>query len=137
MPRKRKQTFGFQGGVSVKTPMGLAVQANAKANYALSQLNTEKKVKDGAISVSPPITGSIQLLNGLAQGITNTTRIGDSVRFTNLALRIRMDGHATTDSIVRLMLVRDKAPNGGLPSMASLLNTVDVKSFRNLDWIKR
>ena len=136
-PRRRyKKQYGMSVGGSIKG-YGLAISANAKANYALSQLNTEEKVIDVSGSAGGAPGGSMSLLNGLVQGTSNTTRIGDSVRFKNISMRVAYQGHSTEDIWYRYMIVRDRAPNGSTASVTNVLSSASVQSHRNLDYTKR
>lgn len=140
MPRqnyKRRDTkLGFQGGFKA-SGYGLALQANSKANFALSQLNAEKKQKDTSGSVVTSATGSITLLNGLVQGNTVSTRVGNSVRFKNLAIRAAV-ANATAETIwLRYLIVRSEQPNGVAPTITQILQSANVQSFRNLNNVKR
>lgn len=139
--RKRKEKFNIQGGATIKTPMGLAISANAKANYALSQLNAEVKYKQFAFNPTSTLAGSIFLLNALNQGTgSHNERIGQSVRFKSIDLRILVDNHLTADLPVRYLLVRDRSPNGVMASIGDILDTSlvnPVRTFRNLDYTKR
>lgn len=141
MVRKRTMRAGGSVGFKVRTPMGLAVQANAKANYALSQLNAEVKYKQFAFSAVSTSTGSITLINALMQGTSSeNNRIGQSVRFKSIDLRMLVDNHATADLPVRYMLVRDRSPNGAMPTISNILDLTlsdPVRCFRNLDYTKR
>ena len=106
-PRRRDVKFGASGSFQNKL-----FKVEAKANYALSQLNTEEKVIDVTGSAGGAPGGSMSLLNGLTQGISNTTRVGDSVRFKNISMRVAYQGHASEDIWYRYMIVRDRAPTG-------------------------
>ena len=79
----------------------------------------------------------MSLLNGLVQGTSNTTRIGDSVRFKNISMRVAYQGHSTEDIWYRYMIVRDRAPNGSTASVTNVLSSASVQSHRNLDYTKR
>jgi len=140
-PKSYSRNIGFQGAVDIKTPMGLAIKANAKANYALSQLNAEVKMKELSTGHNITVTPTVNCLNALAQGTSNGTRVGDSVRWTQIQMRARLDGHATVDNIVRLILVRDKQPRGSFPNYTDIYDgtptITNVMQFRNLDNIKR
>lgn len=134
-PRYKKSTRSYQVGVQAKG-YGLAFQANAKANYALSQLNTEKKYID-ASGTANGSTGSVTFLNGLTNGTNSQQRVGQSVRFVNLSLRLAYAGHATEDIWYRYMLVHDKSPHGVSPAITTILNADSINSHRNLDYTSR
>lgn len=134
-PRYTK-TYGGEIGGSFKG-YGLAISANAKANYALSQLNTEKKVIETS-GTPTQVGGTVTLLNALAQGTAVNQRVGQSVRFTSLSLRVAFANTNAETIWMRYLLVRDDAPNGAIATVGQILqNGNSVQSFRNLDYTKR
>lgn len=139
-PKRYSKSYGGSASFSA-SGYGLAIKANAKANYALSQLNSEKKVLEFSGASNITTTPTVLVLNTLAQGTTSTTRIGDSVRWTSIQFRCRLDGHATVDNIVRLILVRDHNPRGVLPAYTDVYqgtpSTTNVMQYRNLKNINR
>ena len=140
LPRKRSAKGGYEAGFSFN-PMTLAISANSKANYALSQLNAEVKYKQFAFYPTAQLAGSLTLLNALNQGTSGeNARVGQSVRFKSIDIRMMIDNNDSTDLPVRYMLVRDRSPNGALPSIGDILDTSlanPVRTFRNLDYTKR
>ena len=131
-PRQKHVRFG----ASVRASNAKLGAIDAKVNYALSQLNTESKVKEFAFSPANTSAGSVTNLVSLQQGTSDTTRIGNSVRWKNLNFKMTMDNHATADLGLRLMIVRDHAPQGAAASVADIVNSTPAgafKAFRNLD----
>lgn len=137
---RTNHSASFEAGANINLKKQI-YQVNAKANYALSQLNAEKKVKESTISTTVTTTPVITAINGLVQGTTVSTRVGDTVRWTGIQFRARLDGHATVDNLVRLVLIRDHTPKGvgftyqevfeGSPSATNIMQ------YRNLDNYKR
>ncbi len=82
-------------------------------NLARRMFNTENKYLDTVGSMSISTTASLVLLNGMAQGNTASTRLGDTVKFnfiqTNITVTINA---AATASVLRIFLVRDEQSNG-------------------------
>jgi len=141
MPAKRYQkNYGGSASFEAKG-YGLAVKANAKANYALSQLNTEKKYKDFTFSPTTTNATSITVLNSLSRGLeAENDRVGDSVRWTSLGFKMTMDNHATGDVGLRLLIVRDKSPNGSVATIDQIIDPnggTNFRGFRNLAYTKR
>lgn len=134
-PRYSKR-YGGQAGFSIRTPMGLALSANAKASYALSQLNTELKYVDVAqLAVTSATTG--YLLNPLAQGSSASQRVGNTVRFKSLDIRAAITPNDAQPSWLRVIVLRDDQANGTVPTITDVLESNSITSFRNLDNVKR
>lgn len=73
----------------------------------------------------------------IAQGVTETTRIGRAVTIKSIAIRglIRMNETTTATSsadVVRIVLTLDKQANGVNPSILDLIESADIQSFNNL-----
>lgn len=86
-----------------------------------------------------------QLLNPLAQGTTDSTRLGKEVTYKMIDLRIYL-GIATNafraQSVFRVILVKERPSLGGSLSLNSLLGTntpqsISVYNFDNRDWKSR
>ena len=137
MPPRRKDV---RFGASVRASNPSLGKIDAKVNYALSQLNTESKVKEFAFNPANTSAGSVTTLVSLQQGTSDTTRVGNTVRWKNLGFKMTMDNHATSDLGVRLMIVRDRNPQGAVATVSQIVNSVPAgayKGFRNLDYTQR
>ncbi len=110
------------------------------AKKALSLVNVEFKqhnsvLTSGTISDG---TGFIQQLTNIAQGDTNLTRDGSSIKIVSIYLKgfVQINS-AATQSIVRLMIVLDKQTNQAIYTTADLLHDVtegdSLVSALNLD----
>lgn len=118
----------------------MGASLNAKVNYALSQLNTEKKVHQFQVSsTATTAVPYIITINSLSQGTDNINRIGDSVRWSSIHLKYSLDNHATTDLRVRVLLVRDHSPGGVQAASTDILEGpgLGVTDFRNLTYTNR
>jgi len=121
-------------------------KGNAKLALRVKRLESltgkpEFKVIDSVGSTTVSTTGTLTLLNGLAEGDSATTRDGRQVLFKSIQLFLRgtMNGSATNTTI-RSIIFMDKQPNETAPTMASLLATTvagGVDAYRNLDNRKR
>ncbi len=81
-------------------------------------------------------TGTVySVLSGIAQDSTPTGRIGTKAYLWNLHLNFIMDKDDDSGSceIVRVMLVVDQQARGATPTIAEMLESVDVMSHRNLE----
>lgn len=103
--------------------------------YLKSVINVEyKNVDNSATAQSPTTTPIFMLLNGVATGTDSTDRTGDSVKFVSILFRVRMILNINTNqTIIRLMIVRDKQPNTAIFTQADLLaSTTAILSPINL-----
>lgn len=82
-----------------------------------------------------PNTGILSVpLNDPAQGTGGQQRLGQTVAVKSCTYRldIRQAAAGALPSTVRAMLIWDKQPNGALPAVADVLQTVDFTSFLNM-----
>lgn len=79
-------------------------------------------------------TGSIVLLNTIAQGAGIQQRVGKRARMTSLQIRgyAANDTTATTNDCA-MLIVYDKRPTGALPNITDILDTANSRSFNNDD----
>ena len=76
-------------------------------------------------------TAGFLLINGLQQGVTSVTRIGQRVTMKSIHLKIVVTGQQVTtapnlnvfNNVARIMLVYDLQPNGATPLASDLLDT--------------
>lgn len=78
-------------------------------------------------------------LNLIPQGTTDTTRIGRKCTIKRIMMRGIMTNSAAADDgdVVRIIIYHDKQCNGTAATAVMILETADVKAFRNLDNSKR
>lgn len=77
-------------------------------------------------------TGSIQLLNTVAQGTTVNQRVGKKVFLKSLQCHgTAFQNTTATVNDITLLIVYDKRPNGTLPLITDVLNTASSLSFNN------
>lgn len=77
-------------------------------------------------------TGTITLLNTVAQGTTVNQRVGKKIFLKSLQChgQVLSDATAVTNDIA-LIIVYDKRPTGALPAITDVLNTANSSSFNN------
>lgn len=138
--RSRANQIGkyLQYGSTVAT-IGKTVAMTAKL---AGLINIEFKQRYSNIGMSANQTGSLALLNGLAQGTDNDQRIGRSIRMKSVQLLLTNTQNASaTNSLLRYILFIDKQPTGVAPTVAELISTPGGGSayygMRNLDNKKR
>lgn len=77
-------------------------------------------------------TGSITLLNTVAQGAGTSQRVGKKIQLKSLQFHgTSVNGSTATDNDVSFLIVYDKRPVGTLPAITDVLNTVSSHSFNN------
>lgn len=102
-----------------RTPMGLI-----KSTYTIP----EKKYKDSTAYVSSVTeSGQIILLNGLLQGTSTSTRVGQKIKMKSVYLKMLAYGPTAVATptipgvFIRTMIVWDAQPNGATFTLADLL----------------
>lgn len=93
----------------------------------VAAINTEEKYLDNTASVTPNLaTPTITYLTGMAQGTSDITRIGDSVKAQFLQVRFYITPNfiSQNNNLVRIMLIVDKMASAsmsiGTPTAAML-----------------
>lgn len=81
-------------------------------------------------------------LFSIAQGDTPSSRDGRKVTILSTHIRLMLRGSDTNDTIVRVVVFKDKQSNGQIPLPGEVLKTntasvSDVLAFRNLDYSSR
>lgn len=79
-------------------------------------------------------TGDIQLVNGIAQGDTESTRDGRYILPQKLLFNLWLSYNAGTSDInFRVLCVVDTMPTGSTPAITDVLETAEAASHYNLD----
>lgn len=135
-PRRRRRFRGRRRGLTTR-------QA---AFRALSRVDPEKKYHDILVAESPYIGNPhIILMNGIAEGVGNSQRIGDSCKFLSMQWKMVANLNATTPlpAVIKVMFLVDTQSNGNLANenniildtgapITSPLNLNNSKRFRVL-----
>lgn len=96
----------------------------------------EKKVRDVSGIVANLLdTASISHINGVAQNVKNSGRIGQEICWVNFHLKIRM--YPSTTSVTTIItyvveLIWDRQPNGALATITDIYVDKDAMSHKNL-----
>ncbi len=139
--RPRRSTFRRRGRMSTR----------AIAVKALRSTDQEQKFADSSfndVAINDTLTVQTVLhLNNIAQGVTNSTRIGQKIRMTSLYLQLtfeKIPADVSPNGFVRFLIVYDKQTNSALGNFATLLElpgsgnpVVEMLSPNNLDQSKR
>jgi len=87
----------------------------------------ELKYVDASATTPMDDGGTIYLLNGLQQGAGNQMRIGQRITMRSNHLKYYIVGTGTTgQAMSRIMLVLDMQPNGGLASLADIIEDANI-----------
>lgn len=97
-----------------------------------------KTIDSGPIGpTAVPTAGSLTLLNGVAQGVAFTERVGRVMHMTSILLRLFITPDTTTSSqsgdFVRAMIVYDSQSNSAAPAIADILSTASFSAPNNLN----
>lgn len=92
----------------------------------------EKYTGAGSSTAATTLTSIASPFMGIAQGQTNSTRIGDNIEVKKMVFRFRVRSGAssTLPSLVRLIIVKQDYMEGAVTSSADVLQTTtDIQSF--------
>ncbi len=91
---------------------------------------------DVLIATGGSVTASINLI---AQGITESTRIGRKCTITNIGWRYQLgialqqdDADITSGDVARIIMYVDRQANGATAAVTDILEVADFQSFNNL-----
>lgn len=119
-PRQRNYVPGWGGvvGRGIGWASRTFTNRGSTANKALSlarkvadMVNVEYKHFDQVVNaVQPDYNGTLVTLNNMAQGTTDATRIGDSIKVQNVIIRGQVVNNATSNQLnrTRIMLIWDE-----------------------------
>ncbi len=139
--RRRPRRSRFGGRMSTR----------AIAVKALRSTDQEQKFVDTVFNdrvINDTLTAqTFQVLNNMAQGAGNETRIGQKIRMTSVYLQLAFEkliGDVSLNGFVRMMILYDRQTNSALPNWATLFElpgtgnpVVELMSPLNLDQSKR
>jgi len=85
-------------------------------------------------------TGSVTLLNGVAEGTDNINRVGRHILTRTIRVRglIQQNTNSVAaETLCRTLIVYDAQPNGALPSIATILDAANSVANYNVDYFER
>lgn len=139
---KRKAQYKARGGYKQRPPrttvnaiVKRAYQTVASSRYLRSQSSKERGYVDlASTQYAFNTTGSITLLNTVAQGAGVQQRIGKKWKMTSLQFRGLLYNNTTAVlNDIAFMIVYDRRPTGSLPAITDILKTVNATSMNNDD----
>jgi len=109
--------------------------------YGLNEIrkliNIETKILDTSNGANISNTGTVSTISTIVQGLDYNQRVGDSIKMQNIYIAYRWQiGASATKTFVRTILFRDLDNYGTLPTVANVLESVDVlspKKYLNAD----
>ncbi len=127
------------------------MSTRAIAVRALASTDQEQKFFDTALNdlqINNTLTGqTFFVLNNIAQGVTNASRIGQKVKMTSLYWQLafeKLPADTSLNGYIRFMIIYDRQTNSALPNWASVLEltgsgnpVTELMSPNNLDQSKR
>lgn len=127
-PRRyqRKQQGNFAGrlmhlGMKYATPGGVAFKALKLARRVADAVNTEYKYIDSTLSANAfDNAGTMSIQNAIAQGLSDSQRVGDSAKIQNVSWRYYVQ-NVTGKTMARVMLLWD--PQNRVTAVNQILET--------------
>jgi len=126
---KRSQPKGDPTQVAVSKFAGDAYSLGARAIRGLNEIrkliNIETKFGEVGASTTQNATATITQITQLAEGVTNTTRVGQSIRLQTLEFDNFATVHAssTLSTAIRTIVFRDLENTGTAPVATDLLES--------------
>lgn len=115
---------------SIARGVGSVAQLASAIMPIVAAINTEEKYIDASAAVSPILSApTITYLTGTAQGLTDSNRVGDSVkaRFLQCRFYVTPNFINQNNNLVRLMLIVDKSVSSsmaiGTPTAAQIFSS--------------
>lgn len=95
---------------------------------------TERKFLDYTGTADPTTTGSVEVLNAMAQGTSQSTRVGNKIHMTSIQGRLSITNGTvgTVAPVIRYMIIYDTQTNAALPALLDILTPGTVIGFMNL-----
>lgn len=106
--------------------------------YGLNQGSHGRELKDIDTDLSAitnfDTTGSVTLLNGVAQGTDFTQRVGRKFNMKSILLRLSIQpgSTATTNALARWIIVYDKQTNATAPAITDIIVAANESAANNL-----
>jgi len=134
--RNREEVSRYAGDA-----YSLAKRTWSGLNAVRRLINIEEKYSDTSLSQSPDTNGTVACVTQLAQGVTMTTRVGNSVKIQSLECwgRVAVNSAVTTFSLCRVVVLRDMEGQGTAPTCADIFESVGTSAAprQAFDWLNR
>lgn len=136
MPKRKAEGDQSASKMVKKIKADLGMKKSSKINKYIRndrfgvklQMGPEiKNVDTNFLNVQPSSTGAVTLLNGMTQGTTSVTRIGQKIEMTACQIKLAYYNSASIDSVttvgmdlLQVSLVYDKQANGTAPTWSDI-----------------
>lgn len=118
----------------LKATYRTASRALSYVKGAASLINAEIKHVDISVAGSSSTTPGLTYISGIAQGDTNLSRDGNSVKLKGGLVKVTLVRHASaTFSRVRSLIICDTRNQGVIPSAADVYDSSTTNGLINLD----
>jgi len=118
--------------------MNRSIQTRTGSNFVRHHISKKVELKEKNMLMNATAlsrTPLVALINGLATGMTATTRLGVRVELSRLTYRLQFIGqtNGADNQLVRMMIIYDTQPNGTEMTTAEVLNypTDPITSLRD------
>lgn len=131
---KRSRAVFRQTGRRVAPRLGASVPATRRLSVGALELKNLDVATPGGMPAVGATTGTVLLLNGVAQGTTAITRLGRMIKIRKIQFRLRQELQATStlSENFRCLIVYDKQTNAAALTSAQVLESDLVISPINL-----
>lgn len=143
-----KRTFGASNGITkrARTSAYRQVASASRTSRIMSGRYNRRVSVRGAGRVSSETgfvdvasatyaldtTGTVTLLNTVAQGASVSQRVGKKIMLKSLQFRgLMQNGSTAAANDVAVLIVYDRRPNGALPAITDILSSVTPTSMNN------
>lgn len=102
---------------------------------AMESKNVDVQLLAAAVFPPATATGTVTLLNGVAQGTTANQRIGRKLIMKSILMRIGVSKQPSTagEGLMRLLVIYDAQTNAAIPLATDILQINDISSPMNLN----
>lgn len=136
--RRRKFRRRFPRINNFADTAGKVFGLQKQINIMKGMINSEKKYTDVSLGGAVSSTGSIQLINNIAQGDDVANRDGNSILHKYIKAEFSTgQNSAATDTFIRIVVFVDTANQGSTPAITDVLTAATPDSLKNVDNQKR
>ncbi len=122
--RKRTDTTKAEVARFAGDAYDLGRRAIQGVAYLKKLINIETKFYDNTASIAMPVAGTVTHVTTIAQGLTASDRVGQSIKLQAVSLKYTVTKHASaTTTLYRVILARDNDLTTVLPTISKLLST--------------
>lgn len=116
---------GHKAGFVSTNPRQAIPYLLKSVNFMKNQINSEYKYIDTVTTLSSVVnTGTVTYLSGIAQGVTDITRVGNKILIKDILVRLQLEINSTpANATTRIIFFASRQVNGVLPTIAEVLQS--------------